>query len=186
MSAGKKFMVHWTNTGFADEELRSKIDELVLSNKIQFAVYQRRAADCVVGLIITSNCYRLDNFDEHKYPHFNELGLNESYVDFMRSNVDIAYKYVTDPEQRYSEPYEVGIMPNECKSDLASQREAFKKIRIRRNTNNVKKDISSYLKWCKISGLKAEDERSLNLYIELTTLIMEQIDDPLQNTNVAE
>ena len=71
------------------------------------------------------------------------------------------------------------LMSSECKSDQASQREAFKKNRIRRNTNNVKKDISSYLKWCKISGLKAEDERSLNLYIELTTLIMEQMDDSL-------
>lgn len=70
--------------------------------------------------------------------------------------------------------------------ELEQKCETLKKIRIRRRMNDVKKDILAYLNWCETAGLKPNNAKSLNLYIELTTLIMEQIDDPLQNTNVAE
>lgn len=70
--------------------------------------------------------------------------------------------------------------------ELEQCSETLKKIRICRRMDDVKKDILAYLDWCEISGLKPNNAKSLNLYIELTTLIMEQIDDSLQNTHVAE
>lgn len=70
--------------------------------------------------------------------------------------------------------------------ELEQKCETLKKIRIRRRMNDVKKDILAYLNWCETAGLNPNNAKSLNLYIELTTLIMEQIDDSLQNTHVAE
>ena len=55
------------------------------------------------------------------------------------------------------------------------------KIRIRKELLKVKKNVTDYLNWCSISGVKPDNPKSVNTYFELSELIMESLSDTLQN-----